>query len=178
MTQHKRIKPLHERIHDGEPFYPKFSINTKKMIKFIEKYGVDCIIDGDCLICHATYNMTFNQIDILFSYKPNFLFEYDDGEYYLFEGICNLMSKSLYILRKMIEYDVHFILVTAKMCTFIKFGKYVYRTYLEYLYSIKRDTHFVDNKRFRVRNRMIILLENHQKKYYTLFQISLNKCQL
>lgn len=173
MTLHKQIKPLHQRINDGEPIYFEFSINTQKMIKFIEKYGVDYIINNCCLL-NNTYDMTFDQIDILFSYKPNFLLNYVDGEYYLYDGIFNLLSKSLYILQKMIEYDDHFILITARM----RIGKYRYKTYLEHLYSIKRDSPFVDGKKFRIRNRMIILLENHQKKYYTLFQILLNKCQL
>jgi len=154
---------------------PNYKAKTSRLIAFIQRYGVNFIDDHYTLLLDHCLTMSYKQIDIVLSYKPNILYKNSLNEERIVMTGYNMNEKLVYVIKKMIEYDHDFLFVTFKM-RFISDkddSKYEFFTFLEfYKDEFIRKRHKWNNLESYL-NQLIDLLENHLKHYQSLFMIML-----
>lgn len=147
------------------------TVNTRKLVKFINKHGVNFVSNISMDLLDYVSDMTYEQIDIILSYQPKITYDHDGVEQLRIIG-PSINAKILYIITKMLEYDHDFKFVSFRM-EFISDNdkKKVKMTFLEfYDCDIVRKRHLWSGRMVYL-NQLIDLLRNHLKRYQTLFML-------
>lgn len=153
-------------------------INTDKLIKFIDEYGVDFVDKNNKCLLSYLHHMNKQQIDVVMSNKP------DLRNLDFIKEMGFLMSKKsllLYIIEKMVESDDNFVLVNLRFKALHPWFRSIVGlsvfTCLEFFVGMCREKHgMVLDPKFKERfQKAIVMLENHEKKYYKLFDLLLKQ---
>lgn len=92
------------KIIDEGALSEKYVISDVKLKQMIDEYGVDTVsFDGDRIIDHL-YIMNNHQIDLVMSYKPNFIF----NNTFIFDYYNTGLNRDIYVLQKIIKDDNDF----------------------------------------------------------------------
>jgi len=147
-------------------------VSDEKLKQSIEKYGVDAVSStDDRLIHYIGPMMSFSQIDLVMSYKPNFII---NGVFY---NVFNNTGKHIYILQKTLENDIDFKICTAKVyhghtmfCNIMVFIERFYSHIPDLMMDVRlKSDHAV---------REYMLLTNHVKKWISLFDVMKDELDL
>lgn len=141
-----------------------YIVSTDKLRHMLEEYDVDAMsMQGDKIIIYI-HLMSFDQIDLLMSYKPSFFI---NG---MFHKVIASSSKDIYVLQKILENDVEFKCVTSKViCGRITFDNLLcfLDTYYSHIPNLMMDVRLQSDPVVRE----YILLTNHTKKWISLFDM-------
>ena len=142
---------------------------TERLIRMIEKYGINAESPQTQLIhctriIHFLDMMTHEQINIVMSYKPDFVIR---GYVY---WIGPRDDKCIYILKKVLENDTDYKYITAPF----KFGQFMYKNIYTFLKeSNSLIDHFSKDPKWKENPKIqeYILISNHMKKAMSLFDL-------
>jgi len=160
-----------EEIYCMDPmgFYSDRYVETDKLIRTIEKYGVDTIDKHrQRLIVDHVKKLTDDQLDILLGYKPKLTFVVFFNEERVF-WFGDFIHKETYILKKVLESDTEYAYNTHPFY----FMYQRYKNLLEYITFILDDE---KNQISSPDHKLIIceqhlLLKNHMNKWISLFDM-------
>lgn len=134
--------------------HEKYVISDDKLKQMIDKYGVDTIAtDGDRIIDHL-WMMNNHQIDIVMSYKPNFIFR----DVFIIDRYNTFTKRFNYILQKILENDDDF--KYAKCMIWCGQSQYANLECFVRIYY-----------RYMAHDGKYVLLSNHVKKWISLFDM-------
>lgn len=171
---------IYDEIADDSDKHDFFKVNTDKLRAFIDRYGVDCVDYGGNHLFNYIDGMNKKQIDMIMEYKPRLDVIKDANIIYLL-GFDD--PRSVYALQKVIEYDTDFYLLKNKMqlkTPFISKDEVIMVNYLEYMRYMLKKYKIVYGNSISVRmilDRMIMMMENHEKRYYKLFDLLKHKIE-
>jgi len=149
---------LYKHVSDETAFRQKIEqfrdfIDTHKRVRLID----------------YTDTMSKEQIDILFEFKPC-MFREKEHRYLYSRFLYGEDDNLSYILQKFLEQDDEFLFITREIRMFNHVTqKCESGLFLDVLCDGERQYAF--GMRDSERERMIMLLQNHQKKYYRLFDL-------
>lgn len=146
----------------------RYHVNTDKLRATIDKFGINYRDDykGKCLLDLADY-MDNEQIDILFEHRVT-PYEDDNNEYIRYFFLFGVEKHIVYILQKLLEQDDEFLFITKKMRLLSDiYGKFGTIYLIDFL-RVDRKVNFIS--RYKC-DKMIAMLQNHQKKYRSLFDL-------
>lgn len=156
---------------DDESVY----VDTDRLEGFIKKFGINYIDDENHHLLHFIFFCGPKQIDIIMRNRPNYSF---CSSTFLHQTLFrHYVRKTLYIISKMIQYDEHFSLITCFFKTnFIyafqdPLGKGLGQKRMVDYYKHCLESNNNNNINDVLLENLIIMLENHEKKYYTLFDL-------
>lgn len=160
------------KVVDGGQLSARTIISDEKLKQAIDNYGVNTQSLLDRRLIDYLCEMSFSQIDLVMSYKPDFMVL--QRSYWYFD--INT-EKDVYVLQKMLENDIEFKYVTtevwygqtlyANMICFVK-GVFSYMP----LYMIN------DGVYSNISVKAYILLTNHVKKWISLFDVMKDELDL
>lgn len=153
-------------MNDGFTFMDIYSkhYDTEEIRAIIEKYGIDYRDKYGWCILDIIHMFSEEQIDVIMGYHPTI--DYEDGKVQCF-GSCG--GKTVYIMKIVLERDDRFLYVTRDT----NYLAYPGKTYLEQLRYISTIDCLATRKGFGDGKKLIIMLENHEKRYYRLFDLLL-----
>lgn len=168
MNEHVSIRRL---IYTNADFY-KSRVDTHDLIWFINTYGVNYVDDGGYVLLNCLPEMTYDQIDIVLSHKPYITHFNIYHQTYIRSIGPDISPKSVYMIRKMLEYDHDFLFVSRKR-NFDSFEPH--ETCLEFCRRLLCEEKKFYNKIGKIQylNTIVDMLENHLKHYQSLFMIML-----
>lgn len=142
---------------------PLNGVNTDRLKAFIKKYGVDFVCDQKYLLLYLVY-MTCEQIDIIFDHKPDFS--------RIIKNTLNcsyiLGENGPYVLQRFLEQDREFLFIEKIICIFNRRSLVYLNMRLSDLILLNmKDFGFKEHRAFMIR----LLVSNHEKKYYSLFDL-------
>lgn len=165
-NDHKKRINFIEEI--GKRKHGHYHVSTTKLRSFIDKFGVnyrDC--KRDHLLDSSDY-MSKKQIDIIFEHRVTpYAYINHDG-YLQYSFLYGVEKHMVYILQKFLEQDDEFVFITKKVCIISnEIGELKDVHLLDFLH-MEEKVNFISQ---HTRNTMIMMLQNHQKKYYRLFDL-------
>lgn len=160
-----------------------FRMDTNKLIHFIDTYGVDYIDEHGRNLVYYIDRMTIEQIDIVMDKKPNM--DLFDKEVFMKLTLL-IKDKNMHILERLIDNDDKFKLVNIQLASphplydmfFPKSRKGRMIEIMKHMCDkIGGSDIFIEKVILKI-NKAIILLENHEKRYYTFFDLMKQHLQL
>lgn len=162
-------------IVDEDTIIERCVISDDKLKQAIEKYGVDAVSSTGGMIIDYLYRMNKKQIDLVMSYKPNFIFR----DLFNFDHFNNGHNYNVYILQKILEDDNDFkyakCMIWCGQTQYANLECFV-KIYYHSMTSVFRDPGILltmcDAPHVNKHDvQKYILLSNHVKKWISLFDM-------
>jgi len=160
-------------IVDEDTIFERCVISDVKLKQMIDKHGVDTQDSAKGRVINLLDRMTYQQIDLVMSYRPNFIFR----DYFWIERFDSIHG--IRILQKILENDNNFryakCMIWCGQSQYANLECFV-RIYYHSMTSVFRDPGMIltmcDAPRVDKHDvQKYILLSNHVKKWISLFDM-------